>query len=221
MKTRDALTWFKTNFGPKLEPAVAGTPFSVDMFTAIAHQSLVDMAQYSTGYQGVARNPNKFCHGFGIFQYDIQFFKDDPAFFLQKKWCDFGVCIAKLIAELRAAMASRSLSWSNKTALSDTEKVYVAIAYNCGHADPRSGFKQGFHSDGRYDGENIFESASRNKSSLLRRSRSSQSRKRLQRRFHPRRLSRSRRMFIKSIRGNRECLCLENRGSINAIQPPM
>ena len=213
MKTRDALTWFKTNFGPKLEPAVAGTPFSVDMFTAIAyqesgevwpvlvdkqlgipkilelcvgdtldgrsafprskaellaapqgqemfriaHQSLVDMAQYSTGYQGVARNPNKFCHGFGIFQYDIQFFKDDPAFFLQKKWCDFGACIAKLIAELRAAMASRSLSWSNKTALSDTEKVYVAIAYNCGHADPKSGFKQGFHSDGRYYGENIFE----------------------------------------------------------------
>jgi hypothetical protein len=38
MKTRDALTWFKTNFGSKLEPAVAGTPFSVDMFTAIAYQ---------------------------------------------------------------------------------------------------------------------------------------------------------------------------------------
>jgi len=54
-------------------------------------------------------------------------------------------------------MASRSLSWSNKTALSDTEKVYVAIAYNCGHADPRSGFKQGFNSDGRYYGENILE----------------------------------------------------------------
>jgi hypothetical protein len=38
MKIRDALTWFKTNFGPKLEPAVAGTPFSVDMLTAIAYQ---------------------------------------------------------------------------------------------------------------------------------------------------------------------------------------
>ena len=156
MKTRDALAWFKTNFGPKLEPAAAGTPFTVDMFTAIAyqesgevwpvpvdkqlgipkilelcvgdtldgrsafprskaellaapqgqemfriaHQSLVDMAQYSSGYQGVARNPNKFCHGFGIFHNHIQFFKDDPAFFLQKKWCDFGACIAKLIAEL-------------------------------------------------------------------------------------------------------------------------
>jgi hypothetical protein len=213
VKTRDALAWFKTSFGPKLEPVISGTPFSIDMLAAIAyqesgevwptlvdkqlgipkilelcvgdtldgrsafprskaellaapqgqemfrvaHQSLVDMAQYITGYQGVARNPNKFCHGFGIFQYDIQFFKEDPAFFLQKKWCDFGACTAKLIAELRAAMASRSLSWSNKTALSDTEKVYVAIAYNCGHTNLRSGFKQGFNCDGKYYGENIFE----------------------------------------------------------------
>jgi hypothetical protein len=211
MKTRDALAWFKTNFSPKLEPAVAGTPFSVDMFTAIAYQesgevwpvlvdkqlgipkilelcvgdtidnrsafprskgellaaphgqemfrmarqALVDMAQYIAGYQGVAPNPNKFCHGFGIFQYDIQFFKDDPAFFLQKRWCDFGACTGKLIAELREAMGR--LCWSNKTSLSDTEKVYVAIAYNCGHADPSRGFKQGFESDGRYYGENIFE----------------------------------------------------------------
>ena len=140
MKTKDALTWFKTNFGPKLEPAVAGTAFSIDMLTAIAYQesgevwpmlvdkqlgipkilelcvgdtldggnafprskaellaapqgqamfriarqSLVDMAQYITGYQGAARNPNKFCHGFGIFHYDIQFFKDDPAFFAKE-----------------------------------------------------------------------------------------------------------------------------------------
>jgi hypothetical protein len=201
------------NFGPKLECAVAGTPFNIDMLTAIAyqesgevwpvlvdkqlgipkilelcvgdtldgrsafprskaellaapqgqemfriaHQSLLDMAQYITGYQGVARNPNKFCHGFGIFQYDIQFFKDDPGFFLQKKWCDFGACLAKLLGELRAAMSSRSLSWGNKTALSDTEKVYVAIAYNCGHANPSRGFRQGFESDGKYYGENIFE----------------------------------------------------------------
>ena len=46
---------------------------------------------------------------------------------------------------------------SKKTAVSNTEKVYVAIAYNYGHADPMNGFKQGFHSDGRYYGENIFE----------------------------------------------------------------
>ncbi len=38
MKTRDAIAWLKTNFGPELEKVVAGTPFSVDMMTAIAYQ---------------------------------------------------------------------------------------------------------------------------------------------------------------------------------------
>lgn len=131
MKTTDALTWFKTNFGPKLESAVGGTPFSIDMLTAIAyqesgevwpvlvdkqlgipkilelcvgdtldgrsafprskaellaapqgqemfriaHQSLMDMAQYIAGYQGVARNPNKFCHGSASFSMTSSFLK--------------------------------------------------------------------------------------------------------------------------------------------------
>jgi hypothetical protein len=139
MKVPDAIAWFKKNFGPKLGKAVAGTPFSADMVTAIAYQetgyiwsvlvdkqlslqkvlelcvgdtldapnraafprtkaeliaaprgqdmfriacqALVDMAQYIPGYQKVVGNPDKFCHGYGIFQYDLQFFKTDPAFF--------------------------------------------------------------------------------------------------------------------------------------------
>ena len=214
MKIPDAIAWFKKNFGPKLGKAVAGTPFSADMVTAIsyqetgyiwsalvdkqlslqkilelcvgdtldapnrnafpknkaellaapsgqemfriARQALVDMAQYTPGYQKAVRNPDKFCHGYGIFQYDIQFFKDDPAFFLQKKWADIAACIGKVIVELRQAMQRQG--WANKTALTDTEKVYVAIVYNCGRANPALGFKQGHRSDdGRFYGENVFE----------------------------------------------------------------
>jgi hypothetical protein len=214
MKVPDAIAWFKKNFGPKLEKAVAGTPFSADMVTAIAYQetgyiwsvlvdkqlslqkvlelcvgdtldapnraafprtkaeliaaprgqdmfriarqALVDMAQYIPGYQKVVRNPDKFCHGYGIFQYDLQFFKTDPAFFIQKKWCDIAACIGKVIAELRQAMQRQG--WANKATLTDTERVYVAIAYNCGRANPALGFKQGHQSDdGRFYGENVFE----------------------------------------------------------------
>jgi len=214
MKIPDAIAWFKKNFGPKVGKAVAGTPFSADMVTAIAYQetgyiwsvlvdkqlslqkilelcvgdtidapgrdafprnkaeliaaprgqemfriarqALVDMAQYGFGYQNAVRNPDKFCHGYGIFQYDIQFFKDDPAFFLQEKWSDLAACIGKIIGELRQAMQRQG--WANKTTLTDTEKVYVAIAYNCGHANPARGFKQGHPSDdGRFYGENVFE----------------------------------------------------------------
>ncbi|PYK09782.1 MAG: hypothetical protein DME61_05390 [Verrucomicrobia bacterium] len=214
MKTGDAIGWFKTKFGTELEKAVAGTPFSVDMLTAIAYQetgyiwsvlvdkqlslqkilqlcvgdtidapsrsefpkskaqlvaaprgeemfriarqALVDMAQYIPGYSAMVRNADKFCHGYGIFQYDLQFFKDDPAFFLEKKWCDLAACVAKFIVELREAM--RRQGWPAKSALTDPEKVYVAIAYNQGSADLKRGFKQGHKSDdGRYYGENVCE----------------------------------------------------------------
>jgi hypothetical protein len=214
MNVQDAIAWFKKNFGPKLGKAVAGTPFSADMVTAIAYQetgyiwsalvdkqlsipktlelcvgdtldapnrsvfprnkaelvaaprgqemfriarqALVDMAQYTPGYQKVVRNPDKFCHGYGIFQYDLQFFKTDPEFFLQKKWCNIAACIGKIILELRQAMQRQG--WANKGTLTDTEKVYVAIAYNRGRANPALGFKQGHQSDdGRFYGENVFE----------------------------------------------------------------
>ena len=218
MNTKDAIQWFKTTFNSEIEAATKGTPFGVDLITAIAYQetgyiwsvllqkalnvpeilefcvsdtidadstqprgafpkrkadllafrdgdkmyaiarqALIDMAQHIPGFSGVAKNANKFCHGYGIFQYDLQFFKDDPEFFLQKKWATISACVQKCIQELREQMAG--LGWSAKTDLTDTERVYLAIAYNKGakRVDLKGGFKQGFKSDGRYYGENIFE----------------------------------------------------------------
>src|SRR5947209_2891107 len=140
---------------PTSKAQLVAAPRGQEMFR-IARQALVDMAQYIPSYTKVVRNPDKFCHGYGIFQYDLQFFKDDPAFFLEKKWCDAAACLGKFIMELREAMQRQG--WANKAALSDTEKVYVAIAYNKGRANPALGFKQGYCSDdGRYYGENVFE----------------------------------------------------------------
>src|SRR6188474_356471 len=34
----------------------------------IARDCLIDMAQFIKGYSAAVNNPNKFCHGFGIFQ---------------------------------------------------------------------------------------------------------------------------------------------------------
>jgi hypothetical protein len=50
----------------------------------IARKALVAVAQYIPGYKGAASNPDKFCHGFGVFQRDIQFFLTDPGYFLNK-----------------------------------------------------------------------------------------------------------------------------------------
>ena len=38
MALKDNIAWFKANFGPQIVVATAGTPFDVDMLTAIAVQ---------------------------------------------------------------------------------------------------------------------------------------------------------------------------------------
>lgn len=122
----------------------------------IARDCLIKMAQFIKGYSVAVKNPNKFCHGFGIFQYDLQHFKNDPEFFLQKKWADPKNSFLLCIKELFEAKARQK--WKSKPTLNDNEKIFVAIAYNRGKADLSRGFKQGHQSDdGRFYGENIFD----------------------------------------------------------------
>ncbi|NCC41300.1 MAG: hypothetical protein EOM21_18090 [Gammaproteobacteria bacterium] len=215
MPTRDAITWFKGQFQKKIEAAIAGTPFTTDLLTALACQetgylwdilrrrqpvervlelcvgytidftppnkgrkafpknkaelvahpqgqamfaigrkALEEMAQYIPTYQSAAAKPEKFCHGYGIFQYDLQHFKTDPVYFLEKRWVDFDNCLRLVITELQAAQRRARLQ--DKDRLSDLELCHVAIAYNRGSFDPAKGLKQGFKSsDGKYYGENI------------------------------------------------------------------
>ncbi len=212
-RTTQGIAWFKNQFGAQIEAAVAGTPFSLDLLTAIAYQesseiwgsifdrlpvsevlkvcvgdtldaparsafpknkaallarqngsamftiarqALVDIGQYNSGYASVAHmNADKFCHGYGIFQYDLQFFKDDPDFFLQKRWYDFDQCLIKVVAELKEAL--RKAYSPAKTTLTPRESVFVAIAYNNGVPDINGTFSQGFRdSDGEYYGDLIW-----------------------------------------------------------------
>ncbi|HWK83106.1 MAG TPA: hypothetical protein VNS61_05160 [Caldimonas sp.] len=211
MPNAQDILWFKTEFQPAIETAIAGTPFSVDMITAfacqetgevwpslrrqglptsrilelcvgdtlddtagrgafpknkaellaapdgdrmfaLARQGLVDMASFIPAYRGAAARPDKFCHGFGIFQLDLQFFKTEPDYFLDKRYADFGAALGKCIGELRAAM--RRIGWQDKTSLSDLEMAAIAIAYNTGHYNPVKGLKQGYFDGSKYYGEN-------------------------------------------------------------------
>jgi len=140
---------------PKNKQALLNAPNGAAMY-AIAREHLVKMAKHVKGYSGAVANPNKFCHGFGIFQYDLQHYLTDPTYFLEKKWSDVDTCFLHCIKELNAAKARQG--WKSKTTLTDEEKVFVAIAYNKGSANLSKGFKQGFKSaDGKFYGENVFE----------------------------------------------------------------
>lgn len=140
---------------PKTKAELISRPNGQQMFH-IARQALVDMAQHINSYQKVAQKPNKFCHGFGIFQFDLQFFLSDPDYFLQKRYADFDACLAKCIGELNQALKRAGLQ--GKTTLTNLEMAAVAIAYNTGSFKPSLGLKQGFRSaDGRFYGEQFFD----------------------------------------------------------------
>jgi len=144
---------------PKDKASLLGIADGAKIF-AIARAALEDMGQYIHEYGDIAKaHPDKFCHGFGIFQYDIQFCKPtgDPDFFLDKKWRDFDACLGKCIEELKEAQTRAKLGALGH--LDALQSAYVAIAYNSGHFDPEKGLKQGFYEKdtGKYYGELIYD----------------------------------------------------------------
>ena len=93
----------------------------------------------------MAARPNKFCHGFGLFQLDLQFFRDDPDYFLHKDYEHFDRTLAKCVGELKRAL--KKLGFDKRESLSDLELAAVGIAYNTGGFNPSKGLQQG-HFDG-------------------------------------------------------------------------
>jgi hypothetical protein len=143
---------------PKNRAALEGFPKGKTMFK-LARAALERIAEVNSGYKTAVKNPNKFCHGFGMFQYDIQFFKEDSAYFLDSKWATWDGTFGKGVAELENAVTG--LYGAGKAKLSHNEAVFVAIAYNRGVKGTKRDmakkrFKQG-HKDGNgiYYGEHI------------------------------------------------------------------
>ena len=216
MPKAEDILWFKQQFQAPIQIGIQGTPFSVDMITAvacqetgfiwqvlrksqlstarilelcvgdtidatatggrrafpktkaelvatqngqamfdIARQALLDMAQHIQGYSKAVANPNKFCHGFGIFQFDLQFFRNEPDYFLQKRYAKFDACLEKCVGELRNAQ--RRIGLQNRATLTDLEMASVAIAYNTGGFNPSKGLKQGHFDGKKFYGEQFFD----------------------------------------------------------------
>jgi hypothetical protein len=139
---------------PRNKAELVAAPRGAEMF-AIARQGLVDMAQHVPGFQSVAAKPNKFCHGFGIFQLDLQFFRQEPDYFLEKRYARFEETLKRCIEELQQAM--KRIHFDDKTSLTDFEMACVAIAYNTGGFKPSKGLKQGHFDGTKFYGEAVFD----------------------------------------------------------------
>lgn len=207
------ILWFKTQFSGKIAPALAGTPFDVDMLTAlacqetgelwgqmrhdpalsvdqivalccgdmlddtagrtafprnkedllaaphgqemfdIARKALVDMAGHVAGYGYALTHPRKFSHGFGVFQYDLQFFLVNPDYFLEKRYEVFENTLNHALGELKTGLKKRGLQ--GKPSITDAQFCEVAICYNTGGYNPSKGLKQGHSDNGKFYGEFI------------------------------------------------------------------
>lgn len=129
---------------PKNKTDLLAVPRGAEMFE-LAHQALVDMAEHIPGFAAVAKKPNKFCHGFGMFQRDLQFFKTDPDYFLERRYEHFDETLDMCIGELRRGL--KKLGLQGRSELTTLELAAVAIAYNTGGFNPKKGLRQG-HFDG-------------------------------------------------------------------------
>ncbi|MDI9312078.1 MAG: peptidoglycan-binding protein [Limnohabitans sp.] len=141
---------------PKNKTELLVYPQGNEMFI-IGRQALKNVGDWDSTYKNLfEKNQSKFCRGYGIFQYDLQFFKHNPKYFLNKDWANFDKCLNLAIQELKSAQ-SRISTLKNKTTLTEKEKIFVAIAYNKGTADVNGSLKQGHKnsSSGKYYGELI------------------------------------------------------------------
>ena len=134
-------------------------PQGAAMF-AIARQALIDMAAHVPGYSRTVANPDKFCRGYGLFQRDLQFFRKDPQYFLQRRYMRFEDTLAMCVAELKRGL--RKLRFDQRPRLSDMEltdeeQAHVAIAYNTGGFNRSKGLKQGHFDGQKFYGEQVFE----------------------------------------------------------------
>ena len=139
---------------PRTQADLLAEPLGAEMF-GIARQALVDIAVHVPAYAAAARKPHKFCHGFGLFQLDLQFFRVDPHYFLQRDYEHFDRALAKCVTELKRAL--KKLGFDKRASLSDLELAAVGIAYNTGSYKPNKGLKQGHFNGTKFYGEAIFD----------------------------------------------------------------
>jgi len=119
----------------------------------IARAALLAMAEHVPGYEFAKTNKAKFAHGFGVFQYDLQFFLQNPNYFLNREYEDFGNSLARALGELRNGL--KKLGLQGRSSISDLDFCHVAICYNTGGFKPSKGLKQGHSDNGKFYGEQI------------------------------------------------------------------
>lgn len=141
---------------PKTLQELLNAPNGQAMFD-MGRKALEEMAAVVGGeYKEMAKMPKKYCHGFGVYQVDIQHFLKEPQYFLTRQWETFDGSLKRAISVLQFALKKRG--FQNTTSLSDFDLATVGIVYNTGGYKGSQGLEQGFKPDGgKHYGQALFE----------------------------------------------------------------
>ncbi|MEP3198203.1 MAG: hypothetical protein ABJO57_10060 [Lentilitoribacter sp.] len=142
----DTYGWSRRrSYFPRSRQELLNAPNGKKMFQ-IARNSLEAIAKEREGFVDYANErPKQILFGYGIFQYDLQEFRNDPSFFLDKKWYNFEACLEKAIGEFdEKAKQMKYKKPRNK--YSRDQLVRIGIVYNLGFKryKPKGDYSQGF-----------------------------------------------------------------------------
>ncbi len=121
-------------------------PVNTQAFRARYGDSLTDMLIAEANKTRALRRygPKAWVYkGYGIFQYDLQHIPRDEAFFRERQWARFDVCLAKAMGELKEKYAATGDAWKAIRAYNGAGPAAEAYARNvaqfhawCGEGEP-------------------------------------------------------------------------------------
>lgn len=128
---------------PKRSSDLLDAPRGEEAF-AVLRSALENTARTRKSLKEYATNPHNILYGYGIFQYDLMFYKDyrDYDFFINKEWMEFEACLERLKRVMIQNMKKRNFSTVQK--LDQTGKIMAALLYHRGKIYNRPLFKQGY-----------------------------------------------------------------------------
>ena len=141
---------------PKTRQELLDAPNGQAMFD-LGRKALEEMAAVVGGaYKEMVKKPHKYCHGYGVYQVDIQHFLKEPDYFLTRQWASFDGSLKRAMGVLKFALNKRG--FQGAASLSDFDLATVGIVYNTGGYKESRGLEQGFQPEGgKHYGQALFD----------------------------------------------------------------
>lgn len=144
----------RRNAFPRSSTDLKALPNGTKMYD-IGRDAMRALGEVAPVYAKYVRHKERFCRGYGLFQYDLQFFKEDPNYFLSKGWSSFDGTFGKALSEATTKAKRLKLYHDSKHTIDEATKV--AIAYNRGSYNLDLGLQQGHkNAAGEFYGELVY-----------------------------------------------------------------